>query len=666
MGFLAPWFLAGLSAIALPVYLHLLRRHTLVPLKFSSLMFFERRTETSVRQRRLRYLALLALRVLLLALLVLAFANPFLRRQPAAVAGGKLEVLAIDRSFSMRAENRLARAKAEALGVLARPRAGGAAQVVAFGSTVQMMTQAVEDAAELRAAVEAIQPDDSRSSYAELARALRAIAQSSKLPVEAHLFSDMQKTSLPPSFSDLALEAGVTLRPHPLAAAAVANWAVESVAAPRRVLEASKARVRATVAGYSTPAARRTVSLAVNGRVVDSRTAEVPAAGRATVEFPRLEVPHGFSRCEVRIDGADALAEDNTFLFSVEHGDPRHLLFVPDPRQARSLVYVRSALESAAGASFLIDAVSPGEASGPALAKYSLVFLSDAAGLSGAFETALKSWVRSGGALFVAAGPAIAARRQVPVSGAGVNDLRYAPREGARFRSVASADTAHPALRAAGRLEGVRFYQVSAIEPGAARVLARLDDQTPLLIEQRLGAGRILLFASTLDNLANDLPLHAAFVPFLEQAANYLVGEDTRPASLTAGAFFELRGAGDSGASAEVLDPAGRRVLSFAEAAAARGLALTAPGFYDIRRAAGARELVAVNPDRRESDLDVVPAETLALWQNTGQGGAAAAAGERESKPWAFGWYVLLAVLLAAAGESLFGLRYLAGEEEAS
>ena len=28
MGFLAPWFLAGLAALGLPVFVHLLRRHT--------------------------------------------------------------------------------------------------------------------------------------------------------------------------------------------------------------------------------------------------------------------------------------------------------------------------------------------------------------------------------------------------------------------------------------------------------------------------------------------------------------------------------------------------------------------------------------------------------------------------------------------------------------
>ena len=39
-----------------------------------------------------------------------------------------------------------------------------------------------------------------------------------------------------------------------------------------------------------------------------------------------------------------------------------------------------------------------------------------------------------------------------------------------------------------------------------------------------------------------------------------------------------------------------------------------------MRRPNGHHELVAVNADRRESDFDVIPPETLALWQNTGQG----------------------------------------------
>ena len=80
MGFLAPWFLAGAVAIGLPFWIHLLRQYRSTPHPFSSLMFFERRTQSSIKHRRLRYLLLLSLRVALLLLIALAFANPFVSR----------------------------------------------------------------------------------------------------------------------------------------------------------------------------------------------------------------------------------------------------------------------------------------------------------------------------------------------------------------------------------------------------------------------------------------------------------------------------------------------------------------------------------------------------------------------------------------------------------
>src|SRR5580704_7606742 len=103
MGLFAPWFLAGLAAVAVPLYVHLLRRHTTTPHPFSSLMFFERRTQSSIKHRRLRYLLLLSLRILVLLLAVLAFANPFINRSAASMNSEKLVLVVIDNSYSMRA-----------------------------------------------------------------------------------------------------------------------------------------------------------------------------------------------------------------------------------------------------------------------------------------------------------------------------------------------------------------------------------------------------------------------------------------------------------------------------------------------------------------------------------------------------------------------------------
>src|ERR1700690_3998401 len=119
MGLFAPWFLAGLAGLALPLYLHLLKRQTTTPKPVSSLMFFESRTQSSTRHRRFRYFLLLSLRLLLLLLLILAFANPFINRNPATLASGRLVLLVVDNSFSMRAGTRLSEAKGAAMIVLA-------------------------------------------------------------------------------------------------------------------------------------------------------------------------------------------------------------------------------------------------------------------------------------------------------------------------------------------------------------------------------------------------------------------------------------------------------------------------------------------------------------------------------------------------------------------
>src|SRR6202035_3180207 len=184
MGFLAPWFLAGIAAVALPFYVHLLRRHTTIPHPFSSLMFFERRTQSSIKHRRLRYLLLFALRTLLVVLIVLAFAHPYVRQTAlASRRQGEVTVLALDNSLSMRAGNRLQQAKQAAKSVVSGLRAGQRAQVLAFGSRVQAMSEVTDDHNPLNAAMDSIEPCATRTSFAELARSLRSISQSLHLPL---------------------------------------------------------------------------------------------------------------------------------------------------------------------------------------------------------------------------------------------------------------------------------------------------------------------------------------------------------------------------------------------------------------------------------------------------------------------------------------------------
>jgi len=670
MGFLTPWFLGGLLGIGLPVWLHLLRKHKSTPLPFSSLMFFEQHTQSSIKHRRLRYLLLFALRTALVLLLVLAFAQPYVMQNALPLArANRVTVAAIDNSLSMRAGNRLDEAKRQARSLISGLRPGERAQILAFGQRVQAMSEVTDDRSALNAAINAVEPSDSRTSYAELARSLRSIAQSLRMPLDVHLYSDMQQSGMPTNFNDLRLNADVKLEPHPLVKTVEPNFAVENVVVPQRVYTGAKTRVLATVSGLNNSSkSTHNVSLSLNGRTVETKPVEVPANGRATVEFLSLEVPYGRNKGEVKIDGGDTLPADDSFYFSVERLDPRHALFVHEADNTRGLLYFKAALEASGQAAFEIDPATVEQSTNLNPQKYAFVVLSDVGSLPGGFENELRSYVRGGGSVLIALGHMSVASLKVPVADDHVEGTRYAGREGAMYQTVASLDTSHPVVLKDDRWDDVKFYQAIQVAPGNARVVARLTDQTPLLLDQTVGAGHVLVFASTFDNIANDFPLHPSFVPFIDRTARYLGRLDAGAPSVEVGSFEELRDAKETGSAVDVVDPKGDRVFSLAEATRAQNIQFTLAGFYDIRRPNGRNELVAVNADRHESDLALVPQETLTLWQNTASGpsGGGGGTSQDQPRPMSLWWYVMAAALVLGIAESLLGNQHLSVDKEAA
>ena len=668
MGFLAPWFLAGAAAVGLPVYLHLLRRHRSTPLPFSSLMFFERRTQSSIKHRRLRFLLLLAFRLAVILLLALAFANPFIERSAASISGEKLDLLVIDDSFSMRAGTRLADAKRDALAFLGGRKPSERAQVMALASQVHVLTEPTQDSGVLRSAVSSVQPGDTRASFGELAGTLRSMAETVHTPIELHLFSDIQRTAMPGSFGEMALPGNVSLVLHPGARGPEPNWTVESVNAPGEVFDPKKSRVQAVISGYHTPAAKKSVSLVVNGKAIATQMVDVPANGRASVEFTSLDVPYGLTRCEVRIDSADSLPADDASFFAVKRSDPRKVLFVYESNDTRSPLYFRAALTAAAESAFNLETVSVDRVANAQPNGHDFVVLSDVASLPSSFESALTNYVKAGGSVFIAAGTSTAHHPNIPIFGDTITDSRYYSREGARFQTVGETDPSYPSLEKANRWAGVKFYFAVRVAGNNARVAARLTDQTPLLLEKKIGEGRVLLFTSGLDNLTNDFPLHPVFIPFIDQTARYLAGMETRAGSRIVDSFLELRTAKEQSVGVEVVDPDGKRPLSLKEATAAQSFQLTRAGFYQLRLANGRQDLIGVNADRRESDLDVIPKDVLALWTgNTGNEAQEASSGtvaQDQKKPYSLWWYAVLLLLLATVAESLLSSQYLTMSRE--
>ena len=103
MAFLNPLFLFGLFAAAIPLMIHLWSRRQAVTVDFSSLMFLVVAHRQNVRRLQLKQLLILLLRMLIVALIALALARPFLTLGlPLASIRAKTDVvIVLDNSYSM-------------------------------------------------------------------------------------------------------------------------------------------------------------------------------------------------------------------------------------------------------------------------------------------------------------------------------------------------------------------------------------------------------------------------------------------------------------------------------------------------------------------------------------------------------------------------------------
>ena len=129
MSFLHPAFLWALTALAIPVLIHLFQLRRFKRIDFPNVRFLaEISQQTRARKKVQHWLVLLA-RMLALACLVLAFAQPYLPSKNGAVQAGERAVsLFVDDSFSMDGRNAQGR-------LLDQARKGAQDAVMAYSAT---------------------------------------------------------------------------------------------------------------------------------------------------------------------------------------------------------------------------------------------------------------------------------------------------------------------------------------------------------------------------------------------------------------------------------------------------------------------------------------------------------------------------------------------------
>jgi len=648
---LAPAFLFGLLAIGLPLWLHRLSSDNPNKQKFSSSMFLEPGEPRRVLAKKLQYLLLLALRIAVLVLLALAFAQPAFwhKPQPAAAGGARLHLIVLDGSASMSDDGRWERARGAARNVIDGLGGDDRGQIVVAGRQFEVLGAATADASALRQALSTAEPGVFRLDYGQLMRSIDALLRGAELPVVIDLVTDIQQSSLPTRFGELAPRRAAEIAIHDVSGGKADNWTIESFGG-----SAVTGELEASVRSFAASDARKSVRLTLNGKTIGEQPVEIPAGGRAQARFAALELASGPNRVTVSLEPGDDLKADDQRYLVLKRPQPRSVLLVSADQKGRGALYLSSALGTLATLGLVPETRVPSKLTERPLAEQSFVVVTDV-GLLGAGENAaLADYVQNGGRALLALGPRSVGLTTVPVSG---ETLRPGQQlAGSATVSIGEIDTAHPALRGLDDLRSAKFTRYVGVEPGADdRVLIRLDDGAPLLIERTVGAGRVLLFTSSLDREWNDLPVQPVFVPFVAGLANHLLGGAGFTSEADLGSTLAVRALGLAGG--QIFDPRGQKALGLG--AGSEDVLLDQVGFYEVV-GGGTTELVAVNFDPRESDLTLIDDATLARWKGLGTGAADvsqgnATASSTEPVPRPLGPALVILLLLAAIVESWVG-----------
>ena len=297
MPFTSPLALLGLLFVpaVLAMYLLKLRRdEAVVP---STLLWTRlvADVEANAPWQRLRRSLLLLLQLLLVAILALLAARPFLER-PAGLA--RDVVLVLDTSASMAATDvtpsRLEAAKAAALDALRDLPTGGKVSVIAADRTARIVVNETTDLGRVRQALAAIQPS---SSSGDLGDALELAGKLAARSGDAQILvgTDGALATPPSGTVDAPIRVLAVGRSHK-------NQAIVALAV-RTAPSAVTRSVFISIANLDLEYAQRRIELWAPDRLIEVRDVQLDPQARADVVID--DVPADVGTLEVRLVGAD-------------------------------------------------------------------------------------------------------------------------------------------------------------------------------------------------------------------------------------------------------------------------------------------------------------------------------------------------------------------------
>jgi len=593
MGFLTPALLPLAALAMIPVVIHILGRLRLKRAEFPSLLLLTTVKRERFSWLRLKELLLLVFRTLALLALLLALARPFVRHRLPGFGRTTDLVVVLDDSYSMSEPSQWQQALAVTRELLNSLGPGRRAALLVASQTGLSDSSFLSPPSSLLPLLDSLRPSFTGAVLRPVLE--RAIEVARPAHAEVAVVTDLQVRAVPSGW-----------RPPtdvPVVLVSVAspdgdNAGVARVYTENRFPVAGRpTRIKADFTNYGPRPATRTAILTLGDRREEKAVALKPH-GSTTVTFDATLVDSGYQVAEVELR-SDSLEPDNASWLVVHQPRRFSVLVVESP--AAPARYLVEALGTDSSSTFDLSTVPASEFGRRDPRRFATVVITDAAALGRPDWTRLGFYRQSGGSALVMFGS--------PPSDSSLLAGRIRIRGSSRpagFVSVTSVDTTHPVLEIlnAADLSTARFFAHARLNQPTGRVLARLSDGEPLMVDSE--NGRLVTWAFAPLPEFTDLMFKAAFVPLLHRTLLYLASGQLRREYVVGDSLH----APVMGSGPVTVSTPGGRVLETPEPGTGRPeVVLTRtdkPGIYRV----GSRPY-AVNVLAAEGDLTQTPTDSL-------------------------------------------------------
>lgn len=568
-GFASPALLGWLALAAVPVLIHWLFRRRHREVTWAAMQFLYAAVRKQSRRTRLEQLLLLAARVLILALIVLAFARP--RWADAGKLANQspptLRVIVLDASLSMgrksadanKGATLLEAAKAIARDLVKKSSAGDrfALARLADSEPRVLIRQPTLISGAVLEEIDRLPLTFERGDVAATMRQLSEViaAKQPQERCEVVVISDFQADNWNVEYAASLLDELVLID---VGAVVPENAAVVSLATDPPILAAEQSMsVTATLRNAgSTPITARRVELRIDEQLADSRRVDLPLGQDVAVEFTLTAPASGEHSLSVRI-GEDSLAADNERWLPLSVRSELNVLLVNGrpagrPRDAATF-FVEQALsptakDRAASSRWLRVTTQPeSEFQNTDLSQHDVVFLCDIGGLNEVDVERLRRFVQGGGGVILSFGPSVPIEKlnEVALGSRGLMTLRLTelvtatnPDGTPSVFGFDPGDFEHPLLREFRGNPGagletalIRQYARAEIEDRSrSDVALRFSSGDPAIITQPLGRGHCVLVTTSLDESWGEWAIWAAgFVPLMHELTQYAAAGHSQP-----------------------------------------------------------------------------------------------------------------------------------------